>query len=119
MAAYILSAVRAAAARCKLPFALCPGLSQEDGKGELATKEITKEKKPSERERQKKGTKEKRSLVLVCGCHERRRRQEQWWLLPGAQFPRGTQLLRLRLPQWLPLPALPELPLRSLFLSRD
>jgi len=44
MAAYILpdflSAVRAVAARCKLPFALRPGLSQED---KVRTKEITNE----------------------------------------------------------------------------
>jgi len=33
------SAVRAVAARCKLPFALRPGLSRED----LGTKEMTKE----------------------------------------------------------------------------
>jgi len=35
----ILSAVRAVAARCKLPFALRPGLSEED---EVRTKENTK-----------------------------------------------------------------------------
>jgi len=37
------------AARCKLPFALLPGLSQEDV---MRTKEITKEKKPNERDQQ-------------------------------------------------------------------
>jgi len=37
-----LSAVRAVAARCKLPFALRPGLSQEDM---MRTKKITRERK--------------------------------------------------------------------------
>ena len=39
------------AARCKLPFALRPGLSQEDV---MRINEITKETKPSGREGQKK-----------------------------------------------------------------
>jgi len=51
----IPSAVRAMAARCKLPFALRPGLSQEDM---IRTKEITPEKRPNKGRRQKKETKE-------------------------------------------------------------
>jgi len=48
------SAVRAVAARCKLSFALRPGLSHED---EVRTKEITKEKKrPNESGEQRKET---------------------------------------------------------------
>ena len=42
-----LSAVRAAAARCKHPFALRPGLSHEDV---MRTKGITKERKKGERD---------------------------------------------------------------------
>jgi len=38
---FIPSAVRAVAARCKFPFALRPGLSQEDV---VRTKEVTKER---------------------------------------------------------------------------
>ena len=57
------SAVRAVTALCKLPFALRLGLSQDL----LRAKEITKEKESNERERKKRGTKEKGSLVFVCG----------------------------------------------------
>jgi len=39
-AVYFLSAVRAVAARCKLPFALRPGLPHENA---MRTKKITKE----------------------------------------------------------------------------
>jgi len=54
-------AVRAMAARCKLPFTLSPGLSQEDMKRTTGkTKEI-----------------EAHPLVLSRGCHERERGQEQ------------------------------------------
>ena len=53
--ASFLSAVRAMAAGCKLPFALHPDLSQED---KMRTREITKEKNPNERKRQKKEAKE-------------------------------------------------------------
>ena len=42
----------------------------------------------------------------------RNRLQRQF--LPGTQFPRSTQLLRLRLPFLFPLPALPELPHTSM-----
>ena len=45
-----LSAVRAVAARCKHPFALRPGLSQEDV---VRTKEITKERRASVKDKGK------------------------------------------------------------------
>ena len=55
---------------CKLPFALRPGLPQD----EMWAKEITKGKNPSESERQKE-TKESaaRPLVLARRLHERER----------------------------------------------
>ena len=46
-----LSAVRAVATRCKRPFALRPGLSQESVS---STKEMTKEKRKEKREREDK-----------------------------------------------------------------
>jgi hypothetical protein len=55
------SAVRAMAARCKLPFALHPGLSRED---EMRTKEITQERK----KRKNKRTRDP-PLIIFCGFH--------------------------------------------------
>ena len=71
-------------------------MTQEDV---VRTKEITKEKKPSMCEGQKKETKENTAypLLLVRGCHGGWRGQEQWWFLPSTQFSHGTHLLRLRL----------------------
>jgi len=60
-----LSAVRALAARCKLPFALRPGLSHEDV---MRTKGITKERKASVAVEGK--TKERHRLHHSCGRHE-------------------------------------------------
>ena len=72
-----LSAVRTVAARCKLPFALRPGLSKEDIR---QTKETTKEK--TKRDKQRKSASS--SLLIFRGPHEVRRGQEQWKSLPGA-----------------------------------
>ena len=70
------SAVRAMAARCKLPFALRPGLSQEDMK---RTKRKTKERTREI---------ETRPLALFRRCHERGRGEKQRLFLTI-----GTQLL--------------------------
>jgi len=71
-----LSAVRAVAARCKLPSALRPGLSQEDV---VRTKEITKERRTSVKDKGKnEGKNTAQRLNRSCGRHEVGRGQEQW-----------------------------------------
>jgi len=94
-----LCAVRTVAARCKLPFALRPCLSEENNtRRKENTKEIAREG----------GV---RPLPFVRRCHDGEHGQEEWQFLLGTQFPRSTRLLRLRLPFLFSLPALPELPL--------
>jgi len=58
-----LSAVRVVAARCKRPFALRPGLSQESGS---RTKGMIKEKRKETRKR----TDKRNRLALSCGRRE-------------------------------------------------
>jgi len=95
------------AARCKLPFALRPGLSQEGINAHQRNYEReNKGKSVTEKKEEKEPT---RLLLLVCGCHEGRCWQEQRW------FPPGTQLLRLQPPLLFPLPALPALSFRPSF----
>jgi len=70
-----LSAVRAVAARCKLPFALLPGLSQEI---------------EGAHQRNYKGKRQRKSghpLLLVCRCHGGGRGQEQRSSSPAPEPP--------------------------------
>jgi len=67
------SAVRAKAARCKLPFALRPGLSKEDV---MRTKEITKE-----RQRQSKGSRDPSSTDAMNES------VEETWVAPLPRHP--------------------------------
>jgi hypothetical protein len=104
MAAYIFDlfpvAVRAVAARCKLPFAIRPGLSQE------RTNEMTNERR-------------KTFSVLFRRCHKGRRGKEQGFLNLGA-YP--LSLCSALLLSFSPLLELPfrRLALRVLLsLSRD
>jgi len=95
-----LSAVRAVAARCKLPFALRPGLSQEDV---IRTKETTKERRASVKD---KGKDERKALYTPLnrsrGRHEVGRGEEQWsppsfrLLGPRSQLLQELPQLRLR-----------------------
>ena len=92
------------AARCKLPFALRPGLSQE-------RVEIRKVRKVQKKEHKESAT---RPLVLACRHHERGCGEEQGAFLHGAQLVHGAQRLRLCLSLLLPLLTLTELPFRHL-----
>jgi len=76
-----LSAFRAVVALCKLPFALRRSQSQDVER----TKETTKEKKRAsvKNKRDKQRESVSRPLLLSCGRHEVRRRQEQWWFPPA------------------------------------
>jgi len=67
------SAVCMVAARCKLPFALRPGLSHDD---KVRTKEATKESNKR---------KSDHPLILIRRCHEGGRGQQQWQFLTGTQ----------------------------------
>jgi len=86
-----LSAVRAVAARWKLPFALRPGLSQEN---EVCTNEITKE-------RQRKGTKERRRPSPYSSPLDTMKSgvEEQWYLPPIAHLLSPRSQLLLPFPQ--------------------
>jgi len=92
MAAYIFdrfpAAVRAMAVRCKLSFAIRPGLSQEDIR---RTKEIANETQ--------------KFSLLFRGCHKGGRGEEQWFL------DLGVQPLSLCSPLLLLFSPLPEFPL--------
>jgi hypothetical protein len=92
MAAYIFdpfpAAVRAMAARCKLPFAIRPGLTQEDRR---RTNEITNEMR-------------KTFSLFFRGCHKGGRGEEQGFLGLGAQP------LSLCSPLLFSLSPLPEFP---------
>jgi len=81
------------------PFALRPGLSQEDKGAHQGNHKGEYQRKSDH------------PLLLACRCHEGGNEQEQRQFLPGSQSSRGTRLLRLRLLFFFPLPALPELPL--------
>jgi len=107
------SAVRAAAAGCKLPFTVRPSLSPENV---MRTKEITKERIPVQRKTKGKvypspySSSSSSADTIKEGVGGN---SHQWWFLTGRRFPVG-RFLPLRPPLFLPLPALLELPLRNL-----
>jgi len=100
------SAVRAQVARCKLPFALRPGLSQEDM---IRNREITKERQKKEQKNPCPAPYPSSADAVEEGVGE-----------TAVVLTLGTQLLDLHPPLLFPL--LPEFPLRCLawcvFLSR-
>jgi len=87
-------------ARCKSPFALRTGISQED---RIRTKEITQEgtNRNCDREERTEGKRARPLLLLICGCHPGGR---------GRTLVAPLWLLGRRPPIVFPLPTLPAIP---------